>query len=695
MIEFDLAYPWWYVVLCFILGAMYAGILYFRENQLMEVGVGLKRIMAIFRFLTVSILAFLLLEPLLKTVFREVEKPVVIFAQDNSESLLVGPDSNYYREAYQQQVEELASQLSDQYEFNQFSFGDGVKEGLDFSFSDKQTDFSDLMDELYTRYSNRNIGAVIVATDGIINKGLNPLYHPRSLKAPVYTVAMGDTAISKDVILTKVDHNKLAYLGNEFPLRIYVDARQYQGENVRLTVTRGGELLHAEELQIDKNTYSKAIPLLLKADRTGIQRLRIEVSQLEGEMSRVNNSQEIFIDVLDSRQKILILANSPHPDIKALRDVIGTNDNYEVEARLAADFRGSLKEYNLVIFHQLPGPRPEGIQLIREAENNQVASLFIVGAKTDLRAFNGLQLGLSIRAKTKRMNEVQGFFNPAFRLFNLSEATIKAIKDYPPLFSRFGSYSKSPAAVPLIFQKIGLVETDYPLFLFQNSGDRKLGIITGEGLWRWRIADSQRGEAQLAFRELIMKTVQFLAVKADKSPFRVTSKNYFLENESIIFDAEVYNQSYELINEPEVKMEIRNKEGKTYSFNFSKTANAYRLDAGVLPVGEYTYLAQVTLDDKIHQETGEFSIDALQVESVNTIANHQLLYNLSNRSGGEMISPRSLANLAETLKARDDISEVFTDKKSLRDLIHLRWIFPLIILLLSVEWFLRKRNGAY
>ncbi|HLC82828.1 MAG TPA: hypothetical protein VJI69_03290, partial [Bacteroidia bacterium] len=195
--------------------------------------------------------------------------------------------------------------------------------------------------------------------------------------------------------------------------------------------------------------------------------------------------------------------------------------------------------------------------------------------------------------------------------------------------------------------------------------------------------------------EFLSKTVQYLSVKVDKSFFKVLGKNNFFENEQIELEAEVYNESYELINEPEVNIVLTNSNNKKFNYTFSKTSNAYRLNAGMMPVGEYKYDAKVKVGEKIYTQRGEFSITALQVELTNTVADHQLLYSLAKKHDGELIYPNQMEQLANKLNSREDIKSVSYSEKKLRDVINLKWIFFLILALLSFEWFMRKRNGAY
>ena len=68
---------------------------------------------------------------------------------------------------------------------------------------------------------------------------------------------------------------------------------------------------------------------------------------------------------------------------------------------------------------------------------------------------------------------------------------------------------------------------------------------------------------------------------------------------------------------------------------------------------------------------------------------------LAKKSGGELIYPNQLDKLTEILNAREDIKPISHSEKKLSDMINLKWIFFLLLSLLSLEWFIRKINGAY
>ena len=46
-----------------------------------------------------------------------------------------------------------------------------MSDNPEINFKDKETNLSGLYDEIYNRYYNQNLGAIITLTDGVYNQG--------------------------------------------------------------------------------------------------------------------------------------------------------------------------------------------------------------------------------------------------------------------------------------------------------------------------------------------------------------------------------------------------------------------------------------------------------------------------------------------------------------------------------------------
>ena len=688
------SYPIWLVPLCIVAGTLYSALFYYRkqENEFSQLT---TKILAILRGVSVSLIAFLLLAPLLKSTFRYTEKPIVLLALDNSTSITIGKDSSFYRNEFAENYGNLAQKLSKKYDVQTYTFGDKVSKGLNATFIEKQTDMAEFFAEIKDRYSNRNLAALVVASDGVYNQGADPLYITDDAPYSIYIVALGDTTQQKDRIISRVNYNRIAFLGNDFPIEITVAAHRCAGTQGKITVSSGDQQFYNEIFQIGDQRYTHTFTTKLNASKPGMQRYRIAVSAIDGEISTANNYQEIFVEVLDGRQKILLLQSAPHPDITALKQAIEKNKNYTVDNFMLGDFDGSIGSYSLVILHQIPSMNDIGFQVTSQLKNSSVPILYILGTQSNIPAYNNLMAGLMIPQTTSNFNEATGIFNPDFSLFSLGNEVQQIIPEFPPLHVPFSQYKPGTASQILLYQKIGNVSTKIPLILFNQGVDRKSATIVGEGIWRWRMANFAKVGNQQAFDDLFSKIIQYLAVKEDKSQFRVMMKNNIPENESVEIDAELYNDSYQLVNEPEVNIVVTDADKKNFPYSFSRTSNSYYLNAGSLPPGEYSYKASTSYGGKSFQKTGMFTVLALNIESLNTVANHLLLNNMANRHKGEMVYPAQLDKIEQLLSARDDMKTIVYTQKRYTDLVSLLPYLLLLLGLLSTEWFIRKRNGSY
>lgn len=700
MEQISFQYPTWFFIFCVLAGVVYAVTLYYRDRSMGDVSPRMNTILGILRFLAVSTLSGLLLSPILKTRKTESKQPIVIFAQDVSESIGANIDSVGLAN-FREQIKVLESSLDEKYDFVPYSFGEKTREGIDLPFTDKASNFSNLFSDLYDLYSNQNLGAIIFSSDGIYNEGSNPIYISNKLPVPIYTVALGDTTPVKDVVLKRVFHNKIAYLGDKFTIQADIAAQNFGGKTTQLTIAQinGGKSTQITQLPIEINTnqFFTTKEVILDANKVGVQHFRLSLKRLQGEKITANNTQDIFIDILDARQKILILAQAPHPDIAALKKGITQNKNYQVSVKYAKDIaQVNIAQYDMVIFHQLPDFGHDVSATIAALRKKKTPVWYIMGAQSNIPKLNKVQGILKTKAEIASVNEVQGVVAKDFSLFKISEELRKNLPNFSPLFAPFGEFEATGNGKVLLQQRIGKITTKYPLFVFGEEDGQKVGILAGEGLWKWELFDYLENNNHEVFNELVEKTVQYLSVKDDKRRFRVSvAKNIFKENEAAILNAELYNNAYELINEPEVNITITDSEGRDYNFTFTREGKTYSLNAGILPIGNYTYEASTLFNGEKLLFNGKFAVQPIQLELFETTANHTLLQQLSSQSGGQLLYPNQLQSLPELLAASGKVKPVIYENFKTRPIIQLKGIFFLILALLAIEWFFRRYFGAY
>ena len=690
-------YPLWYIAFCLLLGLLYAVALYFKDTAFKEASAGQRRWLlplSLFRCLAVSAIAFLLLSPFIKTKKTDEQKPYVIIAADNSESI-----KNAFKQTDSTQLAQnlqlLADGFADDYLVQTYTFGDELREGLDLNYKDKLTNISESLLKLYDIYDNQTVAGIVLATDGIYNVGTNPVYVSAGDTVPIFAVALGDTTPRRDVIVDKVLHNRIAYLGDKFTIRADLLAKNCKNDNTVLSVYKGDTKLEGKTLSIKNSNFVHTQEFILDANSPGIQQYTISASPITGEASKQNNRQIIYVEVLDSRKKILILGASPHPDLAAIRQSIEVNKNYEVTTAYISNFTQSAKGYDLVILHGLPTANNNASGIIKECEANGISTWFITSSQTSIPELNKAQGIVKINGSGKNQNDAKPEFVNAFSLFTFEGNMLNEMRELPPMQAPFGEYSVSPTAQVMLKQKIGTVSTEYPLLAMEQSPGRKSALLCGEGLWRWRLYDYKKDKEHNVINELCSKVAQYMSVKNDKRKFRVSqAKNLYNENEHITFDAELYNDSYELVNTPEVAITIKDGEGKSFPFVFDKTLNAYALDAGFFQPGDYTYQARTTFTGKEYKANGKFSVASIQLENLQTAANHQVLHGMIQRFGGKVLPPDSIVSIVGEINALNIKPTQYASYQT-KAVIDLKWLFFLLLALLALEWFIRKFIGGY
>lgn len=662
-------YPWYYVLFCLLAGAAYSAGLYFVGRRRFSKRMNL--LLAAVRFVAVSAIALLLLAPVAKRTVNEQQKPVVVVVQDISESI----DTSIF------------SILNSKFEIDECEL---VYE----EFGGSTTDISAELDDIANHYQGRNLGAVVLATDGIYNRGNNPASTAERLTFPVYTVALGDTTPQRDAALASIRHNRIAFTDNTFPVELTINARRLKNHSAQLTLTDAhGKALAMQQVDYSDDLFSTTLTFELKAEKPGLQRYTASLSVVDGERETINNVLTFYTDVLDSRRKVAIIGNSPHPDLAALKQAVESNPNYEAKVFMNEELRmktEELKDYSLLIFHNLPSTT----QAIKQSNNN---AIYIIGTQTDLARFNALHTGLEIVARTKKVNEVTALYNNAFSLFTLDAADAIALEELPPLTAPFGEVKTSPNLQSLLTARLGSINTGQPLVSALVQGQQRRAFVWGEGLWRWRLVDFLNNKSHDHFDRLVSQLVNFAAITDNRERFIVETERHYSDNDEVMVHAQLYNESYEPFNTPEAKLtlqgvqgSVENHKGVQGDYNFSRQGSGYTLSLGTLPEGLYRYTATTTYDGTTYTAEGAFAVEALHLEQANLTANHTLLKTISSITGGKMFYPDQLSSLNAELQTLKPV--IYTHTR-FSEMLNLLWVLILIILLLSLEWVLRKYHG--
>lgn len=695
MISFGVKY--WFILLltAFVAAAGLVYLLYSTNKNNEELTKGQRYLLMTFRFFSFTLTAFLLLSPFVKSLKKTVRNPLIIAAWDNSGSVGAAADSAMQVTEMNRLKNMISKELGNDYSVINYTFGQKTTYNGEINFSEKRSDYSDLVNTLNNNHFNENIGALLLAGDGIYNHGKNPLNMLDDITFPVYSIGFGDTTEITDARIQTVKTNRTAFSGNRFP--VVVDSRfiKLHGQALKLTIFEGDKEVAQDVIVPNSTDYFNSTEFILEAGDPGLKRFTAVLETAENEENIRNNTEQFVVNVLESKQKILILSDGYHPDIGAVKNTLEKQKSYDVSVFTEEPYPSNFSDFNLVILNQLPTSGKSMSDIINKEENKKTPLLFIIGGKTFLPQLNALAHGVNIRPRAGSKEDAQAALNSSYSAFSTSENLREVVEKFPPLTVHFANYELDPAFNILLYQKIKNIETGSPLIATGIHQNKKVGFLFGEGIWRWRLNNYFQNQTHSQFGELIGKLIQYLALRENEDNFIVNYDLIYAETDPVLFSAEVYNEIFERIPNEEVSISISSESGEELNFIFDVRDNGYYLNAGNLPVDNYHFSAEVTTGDQTRKKSGNFVVTPVNIENLVTRANHSMLYQLSSETGGSFYTLEETGTLSEEIKKSRTLKPVSYFQEMITELINLRWLFPVILVLLSVEWFLRKYWGIY
>jgi hypothetical protein len=681
-----------YILVCAILGLAFAFILYKANHPWSKTW---NQILFAVRAVLASFLLFLLLGPIVKQINNLFEKPLFVLVYDNSASVKETADSTALGVLINK-MNETASMLREQGYDVRINDLEGSETETPV-FNATKSDLSGALRKISSRFEGNKVSGMLLVSDGIYNEGISPLYGAYNF--PVYTIGLGDTTQRTDVFIRDIAYNKIVYQGNKFPLRVEVMVKNLEPQSIHVSLLQRGKVLdqQSKSSEGDQLLVYDFQPL---AEEQGIQKLDIQVEVKAGESNTRNNRASVFIEVVEGKKKILMLASSPHPDIKALREVVDKNPNYEfllhipgVEEQEPAVLKPD--QIDLAIFHQSPDLRGKTRDIFQQFVASKTSMFLIVGSQTDLQQVAKQNMPIKFEVAPRDYDEVIPGTNQTFSQFLISPETNAIIQNYPPVSVPFGKMKIPGNVTSLLYQRVGNMTTEKPLLFMEIEDSRKICVMMGEGLWRWKLNEFDRFENAEAFDEIFGKLIQYLSTTDDKRKFRsYPVKQEFSDTEAVVFESQVYNDIFEPVYGNTVDIELTEESGGKLKYAYTISPGNVRYQIGGLKEGVYRYKSKTALNQKTEEVSGEFAVIQRQAELQNLTADFDLLRKLSANTGGNFY-PISTFDRLKTELQKTEAKSIIHSEESYNALINLKWIFWILLLMISLEWFARKYLGSY
>ncbi len=655
----------------------------------------MRRTMFVTRGLSLSLIGLLLANILIRSTEIDQNDPYLITIIDNSSSMLNYKDSLDVKTQIQALSEDLESSFEDHYNKLTYTLNESIENTDSLSFDLENSDHSSVLNNVYNEYYGRNIGAIVFISDGNYNEGVRPTFATEKFKnIPIYTIGVGDTIQKTDQRIQNIVANDIAFLDNSFPIEATIEGAKLAGEPFTVSLLEDGKELEKKEFKhADQNLSLSKIKFIVNAKSAGVHEYTLKVSIQEDEYNVENNVKRVYLEVLDDRSKVLLLAEGLNPDLGAIKMALAEEQNLEIEVVAVKDFEKieRLQSYDLIVWHNPGSRRDKKVMQMVSRSNKPI--WYIIGPKTSQQTLDQLRLAPLIQT-TGQKDNIGIAVNTSFNLFELSQSAVKAINDFPPLVAHYGKVKYPKVSSVLGYQKVGNIAKPEPIFFFGEK-EEKYAVTYGNGLWNWRLGSYQQNGSHEAFNELIQKTVQYLIIKENKSRLRISVPKEMNTAQETVVNARFYNESYEPITDPPVNLILTKNDQTSFEYAFLALDDFYELDLGKLDYGRYSWEANVSYNGESFSKRGSFAVDEVVLESQSTRSDHQLLNQIAINQNGKFYQLKEAKGMIEDLKNRKDITPVSYEQSTYQKLMDNLWWFVILILLIGGEWVLRRYNGGY
>lgn len=652
----------------------------------------LNILLSTLRTLSTAIVVLLLFNPFIKTTETFVEQPTIVLLYDNSSSMALNSFSNDYKPM----VDILRKGIPPGFKLDEYCFGETLSDYDSLSLSERTTDIGNALKSIEKQYTNRNIGSVVLVSDGINNFGESVGNTLSRFPFRVHTLLCGDTTDYADLSIKKIYFNRSVATNTVFKTTVAVTAHNCKGREAVIKVIENGNVIQQKSIGINAGNFSKNIDFEFSSgSEQGVRQLDFVIKGIENEQQKSNNSKRIFVDVFNRKSRILFYGQSPHPDLGAIASVL--DDHYEKDFAFANDPLPDFSQYDLVVLHELPVREHNSKDLIRQVESNPKTSIWtFVGAGTDFEALNSLQAAIEVsEGATTSMFDAKSLYDNSFSLFTLNEKTKDEINRFPPLLSKHLQLTFNNDVHTLLSQSILKIETNNPSICFTKDNTRKVCFTFGTNIWRWRLFDYYSTNTHDSFNELIVKIIHYLTTDADDNLKILFNSDYY-SDEPIRLNAELMNRSGERINGPDIVLTLTNKlNSKSFDYVFSRHEDAYELNIGVLEEGIYSFKAETLLTDKTYTSRGQFSVAEASAEAANLKADRQLMETIANSTNGQFFTIGQVNELIQTISTDNQTTPVRHSEINFTELLNYRFLLMILLVLLSAEWILRKIYKTY
>jgi hypothetical protein len=667
----------------------------------------LRYILISIRTLIFVLILLLIFEPAYTIIHKEKMQSGIYLFVDNSNSLAVKDSSQRVK-----QIKNLVNSLSKINPENVKILLFGAKidsltpDNLSgINLSETRTNFSKIIEKMNS--NNNHINSAVIVSDGIITDGADPSYEAEKLQVPLFTVAIGDSTQKNDISVYNIVSNQIIYAGKQTQIEVLIKNLGFGGKTSNVTLYEEGKIISTQNVILNELGLNR-VYFNYKAVTGGEKKMNVFITPLEGEESKINNNKVFYLNILDTKLNVCIIAGSPSADVSAISTALGVDKDIQVKKLIQVStdkFWNNVKPtvvdsadiLFLIDFPSVNSPYNLIDKVFSSIEKLNKPYFIMISSGVDLTKLKTYEklLPFSINTTNGGTIKVQSeLISDNYLAYFSNSGNKKEIwNNLPPVTQFAAGFTSKPGSNVLLKSNVRNMNLNNPLIVTRNIGMQRIFSILAGDIWNWELQTAARYPE--FYVNFINDIVKWLSASHKNKQFNITTdKKTYFQNEQVEFTAELYDHTFNPIDTANINLQISGKGHKT-SLNFSPQGNGiYTLNYSSVETGDFSYEGTTGINGSyIKSNFDRFSIEEMQAEKLDTQMKPSFLKSLAKATNGMYYSIDDYSDLKDKLiKINNNHQKEYTTRSEFR-IWENKLILIILICLFAIEWIIRKRAG--
>jgi len=545
-------------------------------------------------------------------------------------------------------------------------------------------------------------GATII-TDGQFNQGLDPSQLIQKVEVPVYTLGIGHSTPLVDLSIQSIDAPTVAIKGEDLRINVIINSTGDMQERVNVILYEGKKMLGSRYLQTKGFGSRAQARFMFTPSNLGENEYRVKVSTVSKEINIENNQQKFFITILKDRYKVALITGSPSFNTSVIKSYIRKYPRVELDhfVRRKNGYLTALKTfwsrpYQLIIFDNYPlkelSSKTQRIYS-KKIGAEKSSLLWLLGGNVTEKSASSIIPFFHLRIKDQIQTgektlwymTTEALSQSIFQGLELNDG-LDFWQNFPPIQASYNFESTNDEIEAIAYNQ----GPDVPLmFLGEKQGIRSAVWASPEfATIHHRLSGTNYSKM---FPELWTRIFSWLLkTSGDKNLYFRLNKESYQQGEEILINGTSIGNKNGSKNQAFITTQIDSLEINSAELRFNPESRRWEGNIWAPKPGKYSY--EISIQDGSNppvKQNGRFIVEESQIELNEVALNSPLLEDLSMKTNGAYYPWASRSELFNKVLPRERQEKINRSTKFNEE----NWVLVILIVLLTIEWIIRKRIG--